>query len=492
MTEGHNLENETPKSRSLEPDTSDRDGPAAPQAANDPAPAAEPAKKTSRRRTRAQDGEGGQARPSRNDRPGAKPKSKPRPYNFSTTTEPSIYSFPCKKHKRACYKFMWREDGGRQRSQYIHGSLKEAKYARDERRVESRRSVRGEYRTLGEVVLAYFAVRRDLVEDATLESYKICWRLVEDRLADLPIEDLDPAQVQMAIMDLLRGSDGRKAISRSTAHHIRALLRAAIGKAVLRRKIPYDALPAGSIELPALRSPTTPYFTGKQLLRAWDLLKDDPEARCILALCGFAGLRRSEAAALWWEGVDPSFEVCRRVLNRPEPQPSGLRVLYVGYTLRRHDRVWVRTEVMKTPWSKRLALLLPSVDSAFAGPHEAGDWVLFARRPVTSRGDHMANIWKRANRTLVAGGLPRVTIRGLRHSAGTLMTDAGVHQWVFHRILGHRLPDMAQTYIHLTWEQLARAQHEVEQHLARLRAADSAVTEDTPYRGPGGAPESER
>ena len=88
MTEGQNLENETPKSRSLEHDTSDRDGPPTPQAANDPAPVAEPTKKTSGRRTGAQDGEGGgRATPSRGGRPGAKPKSKPRPYNLSTTTE---------------------------------------------------------------------------------------------------------------------------------------------------------------------------------------------------------------------------------------------------------------------------------------------------------------------------------------------------------------------------------------------------------------------
>jgi integrase len=468
MTEGQDPENTTPRSRSLEPDTSDRDGPAVPQAANDPAPAAESAKKTSRRRTRAQDGEGGQARPSRNDRPGAKPKSKPRPYNLIRTDFPGIMTFRCTKHMRHCFKFTWRE-GVRQRSKYIHGSLKEAKNARDEALSSRRRPVPGEYQTFGEVVRAHLALTRARVEDATLEGYQICWRLVEDRLADLPIEGLDPAEVQMAIVDLLEASDRRKPISLSTAYHIRALLRSATGKAAARRKIPYDPLPASSIDLPALRSPTTPYLTGQELLRAWDLLEADPAARRILAVCGFAGLRRSEAAALWWENVDPPFEVCRRVLNRPEPQPSGVRVLHVGHTLRRHDGVWVRTEVMKTPWSERLAWILPTVDSALAGPHEVGDWVLSASHPVFNRGDHMRNIWERANRTLAAGGLPLVTIRGLRHSAGTLMIDAGVHQWVAHRILGHRLPGMGTTYIHPTWEQLVRAQHDVEEYLARLR-----------------------
>ena len=62
--------------------------------------------------------------------------------------------------------------------------------------------------TLGEVFQAHLAYQRVSWRTPRSCRTSIAGGFVEDRVADLPIEGLDPGEVQMAIMDLRRPSDG--------------------------------------------------------------------------------------------------------------------------------------------------------------------------------------------------------------------------------------------------------------------------------------------
>jgi integrase len=167
----------------------------------------------------------------------------------------------------------------------------------------------------------------------------------------------------------------------------------------------------------------------------------------IYALALASGAREGELLALRWADVDWDRGAIRirRTLQRTSGElaftetktASSRRTIPLGAStmdaLRRHQRV-VQAE-------ERLANGLPKAtddDLVFATelgtPIDAGNFLRRTHYPLLDR-----------------AGLPRVRFHDLRHTAATLLLEAGVHVKVVAERLGHATPSLVMnTYGHVT------------------------------------------
>jgi integrase len=248
-------------------------------------------------------------------------------------------------------------------------------------------------------------------------------RIGHVRLSELSVADC---------RDLLVGLSLR--LDAQSVRHVRSTLRRSFADAVRDGLVQRNV--AALAEPPKMHKAERAYLTTAQVRHLISEGRDDRHWPLWVVIVT-TGLRVSEALALAWSDVGDSLKV--------------------SHQLARLDGEWKRTPP-KTRRSRRTVPLTPIAVEALAEQRrrqdaERGDHP----RPIdglvftTSVGSpiHATNLLPPLRALLARLGLPRVTIHDLRHSAASMMFEAGIPIEVIADLLGHSTVRVTQDlYVH--------------------------------------------
>jgi integrase len=268
------------------------------------------------------------------------------------------------------------------------------------------------------------ALRGRNLAPSTRDTHAWAVRLLTGELGRVKVVELDVHAVEDALGRLAT----KRRLSRASLIKIRSTLRQACDWAKKRRAISFN--PAAVAELPET-SPTGDRLAldAKQLRALFRVCADHPHG-AMFVLMGTIGLRPGEAAGLCDDTVDlkaGTVTVMRAVrLERGRP---------------------VLVEELKTAASRR-TIRLPEVARNALGTAVPRDSGLLFTAPA---GGPLRSSTVRAELTELCdqAGVPRIRPNELRHSAATLMAEAGLPLHRIADILGHQSTRMLdQTYRH--------------------------------------------
>ena len=279
------------------------------------------------------------------------------------------------------------------------------------------------------------------VEPKTMRGYATLTRLyLLPRLGPLQLTKIRPAHVQGALDAIDRAP--------ATVRQARAVASKAFRQAVAWELIPVNpvaATAAPKAERPDLDVPTAE-GARRLMAEAEGTMWEMP-----LFLAAFTGARRGEVLAIGWDQIDldrgrvkitRSLERLDGEFRFKEPKTSrSRREVAIPHLAVERLRRW------KTEQTERRLV---------AGPawHDLG--------LVCDRGDGQPiapdSFSKAFKRLARAVGAPNTRLHDLRHTAATLMMEAGVHPSIVSRSLGHASEAFTmQVYGHVRDEMLDRA-----------------------------------
>lgn len=275
-------------------------------------------------------------------------------------------------------------------------------------------------------------VARPRVRESTLASYRRSLeRHVLPELGRTALGKLTPQQVQRLLAKLATGDPvaGRKPLAASTIQVVRTTLVSALNQALkwglIRRNV------AALVDPPRSSRVDRRVLRGEQL---HTLLESAQGERLypLLLLAAYSGMRRGELLALAWDDVD-----------------TRRGVLRVGHTMRRIKSGWIRGETKTAKSRRSFALPAPAISAL-------EDWRLAQRRERVQAGDGwVGNTWDLVftrpdgrplnghaantalSRALTVAGIPAMRFHDLRHTAASLLLDAGVDIGRVSDQLGH-------------------------------------------------------
>lgn len=224
-----------------------------------------------------------------------------------------------------------------------------------------------------------------------------------------------------------RGGRNGKPVSAATVRQAHLVLSRCLKDAVRAGKLGVN--PMDKVDPPYATKTARQAFTVQQAHTALDVAGDD--LRVWLAV--FYGLRQGEALGLRWGDVD---------LDAPVP------TLTINQTLQRGKGNIIEFGPPKTKRSHRTLPLLPEMVRRFRLHQPAGaqpEHLVFTHNggPVPPHKDLQA--WYDH---LTAAGLPALPLHSARHTAASVLADAGVPAWLVARILGHGNVTMTDHYTH--------------------------------------------
>ncbi len=238
-------------------------------------------------------------------------------------------------------------------------------------------------------------------------------------------------------------------LSPRTVHHIRAILRNALRKAVRDRLVAFNV--ASEAQAPRVPKAEMQTLTQEQVEQLRSALKGS-ELEAFFLLAVGLGAREGELLGLRWSDVDIERGVLhisrslqwihakagdrKRVAALVEPKSAtSRRALQLSApavtALRDHRARWR---------DKRLSL----------GDRYLNEWDLMF---VGACGEplHPKAVWREWRRILTAAQLPTIRPHDLRHTAGTLMRERNVDPLVIQLTLGHsNISTTLGTYGHVT------------------------------------------
>lgn len=264
-------------------------------------------------------------------------------------------------------------------------------------------------------------------------------------IGNIPIAKLTPAAVERML--------AAAQVSPRTRHHMRAVLRSALQRAVKHGTLVRNA--AALAAPPKVEQVEAVILTPEQvrvLLR--QVSGDRWEAVYWVAVA--TGLRQGEILGLTWPDVDLEHGVLRvarqmhrRQLVEPKTRrsrrqvgipPSVVAVLR-AHRLRQEQQ---RRFVVRGDWGNDDELVFTnSMGGPVHGPHVTRDF----------------------QRHLAAAGLPRMPFHATRHSAASLMLALGIDGKVRQAILGHSTAAMTAHYTHVLSPSLREAADAMERVL---------------------------
>lgn len=304
--------------------------------------------------------------------------------------------------------------------------------------------------------------RQDLRERSWLSYREWIDIYLVPALGHVPLADLKPRDVQKATVDLAAGKfTGGNPLGSVTVRNAIGRLRSALTAAVKLRLIPSN--PASDAALPRVnnRGPKR-VLSVEEATRFMQVVRGHRLAAFFLLALG-TGLRPGEAMGLLWEDYDQGAAVLhirRSLWNRRRGKPAEL-------TPPKN-----LTSVRSIPLSPDLVTMLKRHKAHQAAERLAAgklwqDWgLIFARpdgRPMSDKTalQALATVMKRA-------GLENLTLHGLRHSAATLLIEAGIDPSAVARQLGHSsVKTTLDTYVKTSGDRLREGSELLSQILFR-------------------------
>lgn len=224
-----------------------------------------------------------------------------------------------------------------------------------------------------------------------------------EEIEDVPITALSPAHVRELIAKRTQEGYASRTI-RGVVQTLALVLRQAMEDGIVERNV------AQLVKKPQLVQKAPQHFTAEQARRFLEVAKDD-ELGSLYAVALGTGLRRGELLQLTWRDVERDSEhggIVRLVVRRGKTAAAVRRIPCPDFA------------------SAALAAVAPA-----PGP------IWTASPSYVSR--HFQDLCR-------AAGVPVLTFHSLRHSAASLMLDAGVDPFLIRQILGHTRLEMTQRY----------------------------------------------
>jgi integrase len=255
-------------------------------------------------------------------------------------------------------------------------------------------------------------------------------------IGDLPLERLNAGHVEQ----LLAAVPG----SPATRHRVYATLSSAMSAAVRQRMIRFS--PCAGIELEPENPAEAQRWTPEQARRFITFAADD---RLGLAyrIMVLRGPRRAELCGLRWAGAD--LDAGYLTVARPIVQLGGTLHEETGAKSEAGNRkVLLDGETVRLLRRHREA---QDLERMLAGEAWEDNDLIFCRDDGTPwRPDHVSKHFKKL---AAQAGVPVIKLHeGGRHSANSLMRDAGIDQEVRMREVGHAGKDVNDRYTHLMEE----------------------------------------
>jgi integrase len=325
---------------------------------------------------------------------------------------------------------------GRRKSVYgrtrreVLGKLREARWALKRGLPVSSRKL-----TLAEFLERWLEMIKGRVRASTYESYELNARRVSAELGEVPVSSLSPALIQAAYQHLLRR--GLKPYSVLQVHRLlhRALTHAFhLGLA--------NANPALLVFPPRPRRRETTALSADQLLLLLEKTRGD-RLHPLWVLLSSAGLRIGEALGLRWQDVD--LDRGRISVRQALQRRRGAGLVFVEPKTSASRRAVELTQLALVALSdqRRRQAALKLFTPAW---RESG--LVFTSLGGAPMQPHQANV--ELTRTLRALGLPHVRVHDLRHTAASVMLEAGIHPKVVQEMLGHKtIVTTLDTYSHV-------------------------------------------
>lgn len=304
----------------------------------------------------------------------------------------------------------YREDGRQRRvSRRVRGSMRDAQAMAVRLDMEmGANPTLGSLATLDSYFEGVFLASHADLDPKTLDNYRTIWRLhVSPRFGSKPVADPSPAEVQMWVSSMRRG----------TAVHAAKLLRSVLRDAwymglipsePMRRPLRYPRADCGKLDV----------WDGSEVLYALSRLHGHRLLPLVAVMVG-GGLRRSEAMALEWG--DMAFG-------------DGIVRMSVVKGARRADGG------TKNAASVRTVALMEPFASILAGCAGEGPICTLTEAGVRS-------LWPRLFRPgMPLEGMRYIPMKQLRATNTTLMHDAGVPDTTLSMVHGHT--DVRTDYRH--------------------------------------------
>ena len=291
-------------------------------------------------------------------------------------------------------------DGKRIQKQRTFKTKAEA--VRWERQMEAKRGAVCAYRLNEFFDDAYYPYAQERTRSITQLRYKADYdRLIRDTIGDNYLDNITPYMVQGLIDGLETYGAKRNAYT---------LLRQIFRRALAWRMV--SSVPTDGVELPKHKRKPIEVIPADMMGDYLEAVREyAPEI--LPAICvSMMGARRSEVCALEWSDVSLGEPVTVHI--------HGSLTAYKGETALNDT---------KTEHSER-TLVMPPVLGAILRDC-AGEGRLVDMHP-----DNFSKTWEQA---IKSAGLPRVTLKNVRHSVGTALVDSGAPINTVQDLLGHDL-----------------------------------------------------
>ena len=338
--------------------------------------------------------------------------------------------------------------------------------------------------TVAEWLDGWLAGKRRTKRPSAVRSYEMHCRVwLKPHLGHIPLERLNPGHIEdlFATIDRFNSElerqrgEGKALIviegdvrsqprvrGPSTQRRIFATLRAALNAAVKQRRITWN--PCQGVELDPEAPGEAKRWTPAQAARFITATADDPMG-LMLRIAVLRGARRGELAGLRRADVDLDAGVLtvastilqlggKLVIGGKPKTKAGERLIFLDAEtaglLREHRKAQLRDRMQCGPaWQDH--------DLVFCQP-DGRPW----------NPDHVS---RRFRRLAAEAGVPVIKLHEARHSAISLMRDAGVDQAIRMREAGHSDAEVADRYTHVLIEAHQAA---AEQVAALVRKAGGA------------------
>ena len=287
--------------------------------------------------------------------------------------------------------------------------------------------------------LDHWLERRDDLRPRTREKYELDIRTrIKPSIGTQRLDKLQPIHVE-AMYRALRD----KGLADATVHHVHAVLKAAYREAFRMELIAANVMErvkAPKVSPKEINPPTLDQ--AKQILEAAAVEGRREYARWALALRW--GMRQGEALGVRWQDID--LETGRVQVRQALQRQQGKGLVVTKPKSRAGERSFRLDE--DTLAALRAWRREQSEQRLLVGQWPDHDLVFTGDRGNALDGHNEYRIW---NRILERSGLPHFRIHDCRHTAATILLEAGIPDRVVMEILGHSQISMTlNTYAHVS------------------------------------------
>ncbi|MBA2681865.1 MAG: site-specific integrase [Ktedonobacteraceae bacterium] len=295
------------------------------------------------------------------------------------------------------------------------------------------------YRTIGDFFEAWQVAVSPSVKPKTAQYYANYLRRYTGDLQQLTLTQLKPQHLQKLYASLLA-----KGLSSTTVRHLHAVLHRAFASAVKQGIFVQNM--CDLVDAPRIARTEMHVFNAEQAKRFLAAIQGN-RYEALFALALGTGMRQGELLGLTWENVDldkgivyvqRNMQWINKTYLLQEPKTNkSRRMIFVGPFLRdilvsHKERQHYHMQVLGESWKPSPWKLV--FTNSTGGVLHPSPLVHHNFEPI-----------------LVKAGLPKIRFHDLRHSAATLLLEAGINPKVVSEMLGHSSVSITLSlYAHVT------------------------------------------